>query len=346
MNLSLLSIVEELSQKQNSRRPQHECVENTSRIPKLFQAKITFTFSSEQFIGEGLSVKKKAAQHLAAGDVLLQLVEHAKWKDLFPQFEQQSDAREMIQSKLDDFDKDTTVINPVVSLCQFCKESGLNDPDFHDVTAIHNTYASQCIVANKFTTQGEGSNKKAAKAVAAENMLNLLKETYSKSIQAKATAPKLYSKSSTMDSAMDEPKEISMRREIKNKICKDISNALNKETKNDCIKMLEKQRDTFGKMYGREFDWKWYSHKSKDLTKVLESLHSIDLKKQNKQKRLVNEAVLQSFFGYGDSEECARNEAARFALIYLQNWIEQRVIVLDDLDKENVLNAAVDNLKL
>uniref|UniRef100_A0AC34RJL0 DRBM domain-containing protein n=1 Tax=Panagrolaimus sp. JU765 TaxID=591449 RepID=A0AC34RJL0_9BILA len=330
---SLLSIIEELSQKLCSRRPQYEFSEQFSGGLKVFHAKIILNYLDEQLVGNGTSTKKQSAKHLASGNVLLKLVERQDWKQWFPQLETQDDVRKMIQSKLDVIE--TSKPNPsVVNLCQYCEKSGLNDPVYEVTSSVPGNCNIQCIVAKKFTTQGQGTNEETAKGIAAENMLNLLKEIYNKSIQAQITAPKVYSLT-TSDVVMDESEEVLMTKENKDKTCDDIKNALKDEIQENFIEFFENQKDIFTKMYGKEFEWRWYSHKSKNLTKVLESLHSIDVKKQGKQRKLFHEAILQSFFGYGVNEEIAKNEAAKMALNYLQNWIDQRVVIMDNIPRKD-----------
>lgn len=62
-------------------------------------------------------MKKKSAQHLAAGTLLLKMIELEQWNLVFPQAKIPEEAREMINVEMEKYGKDSsTSENPVVKL--------------------------------------------------------------------------------------------------------------------------------------------------------------------------------------------------------------------------------------
>lgn len=62
-------------------------------------------------------MKKKSAQHLAAGKVLLKIMELDKWNLVFPQAKTPEEVREMINVEMEKYGKDSSAgENPVVKL--------------------------------------------------------------------------------------------------------------------------------------------------------------------------------------------------------------------------------------
>lgn len=190
-----------------------------------------------------------------------------------------------------------------------------------------------CRVADKFNTRGEGSNKKGAKATAAEAMLEALNEVFEKALQNIPKSSSRTSKESSFDFITVDPQlSTKVNQTEVDKISEEIENCFSSKTVDRCKNAIEhKLYVVFTRMYGKRFQWYWHSHITKDMTKVLESVHAVDSQYSKLQPESVpREALLDSFFGIGGDIESARNDAAKNALEKLNLWLRFQVTVIDD----------------
>lgn len=190
-----------------------------------------------------------------------------------------------------------------------------------------------CRVADKFNTRGEGSNKKGAKAAAAEAMLESLREILEKSIQHLPKSSPRTSKDSSFDFITVDPQlSTKMNQTEVDKILEEIESCFSSSSTDRCKTAIEqKLYMIFTRMYNKRFQWYWHSHITKDMTKVLESVHAIDSHfNKLEPENMPREAVLDSFFGIGGDIENAKNDAAKNALKKLNLWLRYQVTVTND----------------
>jgi hypothetical protein len=121
------------------------------------------------------SSKKKSAQHLAAGKILLQILDKPCWSHFPFRLPSAEEAKIAVENEIDSLKNEGMTVseNPVGTLQNICKQRGFSDPmyEYKDLGDNPKLFEAKCIIHNFKEITAVGSSKKVAKANVAKDML-------------------------------------------------------------------------------------------------------------------------------------------------------------------------------
>uniref|UniRef100_A0AC34FJB9 DRBM domain-containing protein n=1 Tax=Panagrolaimus sp. ES5 TaxID=591445 RepID=A0AC34FJB9_9BILA len=271
------------------------------------------------------SPKKKSAQHLAAGLILLQILEKPCWS-LFPfKLPNAEEVRNALENEIDSLKNEGTTVaeNPVGSLQIMCKQRGLIEPAYSFQDTEDKMFTVKCIIQNFKEVSATASSKKQAKANSARDMLSLMSHDVPPSIQI------VKESEDGFKPALSDEKMKAFGKVTKEEVLRYIEEAVRSVQEDRCIESvenLEKSGILAQVFKKKEIVIFKRDHKSLDPSKMLRTLHIIDKEAYDKLQQMCRKTVLYSFIGIGENDKTAKNDAARNLLNHVKNYYELRVL--------------------
>uniref|UniRef100_A0A914Y3F7 DRBM domain-containing protein n=1 Tax=Panagrolaimus superbus TaxID=310955 RepID=A0A914Y3F7_9BILA len=292
----------------------------------LFCVKRTFESKDfGNFEAFASSPKKRSAQHLAAGFILLQILDKPCW-NLFPfRLPNVEEVRIALENEIDSLKNDgmTVAENPVGGLQQMCKQRGLIEPAYKCFDAEDKMYTVTCVIQNFKEVSATATSKKQAKANAARDMIMLM------SHDVVSSTPVAKDSEDGFKPALSDEKMKASVKASKEEILQYIEKSVASVEEDSCSVSAENLeiRGILTQVFKKnDVKIEKRDHKSLDPSKMLRTLHIVDKEAYDNIKQLCRKTVLYSFIGIGENDKTAKNEAARNLLFYVKNYYDLRVL--------------------
>uniref|UniRef100_A0A7E4UXJ3 DRBM domain-containing protein n=1 Tax=Panagrellus redivivus TaxID=6233 RepID=A0A7E4UXJ3_PANRE len=288
-----------------------------------------------KFEGVGIGPKKKLSQHIAAGKLMLKLLEDDSLWINFPYFEKMVEKRlavESIQTLLDNIASEhgETSDNPIGSLITMCRQKALPQPIFtcDDDTANalpqHSRIFHVTCAIDSYETTGEAASKRNARARAADAMLKIIADIVPKERNTTQECNNFSLALPPVSTSLNAPK-VAVK-EIPGISERDVFHLmdmmeylLNTPDTNNIIREVQllKQKGRF-EFIGK-FEFMCFRHKSTAESFVLISLHAVNPKVEKFEDAEASD-VYASFNGSGVGEKEACVDAYKSFLHYVRNF--------------------------